>query len=90
MKKKLLLINVIGLEDYDNIELFHPITNIKLYEPIHLGIIAALTPDDWEVEIIDENFEIFQFKSADLIGISSFSIGINRAYKIAGIYKEKN
>jgi len=58
--------------------------------PLSLGIIAALTPDNWDVEIIDENFEKFKYKEADLLGITAMTANINRAYEIAGIYKEKN
>jgi len=90
MKKKLLLISVVDLESYEGKEYVHPVTIIKFWQPMQLGIIAALTPNDWEVEIIDENFEIFEFKKADLVGISSYTTSINRAYKIAKLYKEQN
>ena len=90
MKKKLLLISVVDLESYINKENTSPVTIIKFWQPMALGIIANLTPDDWDVEIIDENFEVFQFKEADLVGISSYTTSINRAYKIAGLYKSKN
>ena len=90
MKKKLLLISVVDLESYTNKKYVDPITVIRSWQPIQLGIIAALTPDDWEIEIIDEYFETFQYKKADLVGISSSTTSINRAYKIARIYKKEN
>jgi len=54
-----------------------------------LGYVAALTPDNWEIKIIDENFDEFQFEEADLVGITAFTSNINRAYEIATIYKRK-
>lgn len=60
------------------------------FPPLNLAIIAALTPDYWDVEIIDEQFDEFEFKKADLIGITAFTAQIKNAYDIAGIYKNKN
>lgn len=59
------------------------------FPPLGLGIVAALTPDDWEIEIIDENFEPFCYRKADLVGLTAFTSAATRAYKIAGLYKEK-
>lgn len=59
------------------------------FPPLGLGIVAALTPDDWEVEIVDENFELFQYREADLVGLTAFTASVTRAYEIAGIYKKK-
>ena len=61
-----------------------------LSPPLALGIIAALTPDDWEVEILDENFENFEARDADLVGLTAMTANVNRAYEIAAIYKKKN
>ena len=67
-----------------------PLRNlVRRFQPLGLGIIAALTPDDWEVEIIDETITPFKFKKADLVGISSLTASVNRAYEIAGFYREK-
>lgn len=62
------------------------------YPPISLGILASLTPEHWDVEILDENFEKFedvQEKDADLVGLTSFSPNAPRAYEIASYYREK-
>ncbi|PLX11804.1 MAG: B12-binding domain-containing radical SAM protein [Marinilabiliales bacterium] len=59
------------------------------FPPLGLGIIAALTPKDWEIEIIDENFDDFEFKQADLVGFTAFTSNAYRAYQIASVYKEK-
>lgn len=57
--------------------------------PLGLGIVAALTPPHWKVKIVDENFRQFRFQEADLVGITSFTSTIARAYEIAAIYREK-
>lgn len=60
------------------------------FPPLALGIIAALTPDDWRIEIIDESFSKFIYKEADLVGITACTASANRAYKIAKTYRDKN
>jgi len=57
--------------------------------PLALGIIAAMTPPHWEVEILDENFVDFSYRPADLVGITAMTASVNRAYELAGIYREK-
>jgi radical SAM superfamily enzyme YgiQ (UPF0313 family) len=59
------------------------------YQPLSLGIIASLTPADWKVKIIDENFRDFRFYDADLVGLTAFSSTVARAYEIAAMYREK-
>ncbi len=84
MRKNLLLINPVnpsraGLA----------INKGSRFPPLGLGIIAALTPDGWEIDILDENLEPFKFAEADLVGLTAFTSAANRAYEIAGIYREK-
>ena len=59
------------------------------FPPLGLGIVAALTPEDWDIEIVDENFEPFSFRDADLVGLTAFTAAATRAYEIAGFYREK-
>jgi len=56
--------------------------------PMNLGVIAALTPSHWDIEILDENFDDFHFIEADLVGFTSFTSSANRAYEIADIYRK--
>ncbi len=59
------------------------------YPPLSLGILGALTPENWDVEILDENFERFEEhkdKQADLVGITAFTSNVYRAYEIAAHY----
>lgn len=58
------------------------------YQPISMGIIAALTPKDWKIKLIDENFREFRYYPADLVGITAFTSTVTRAYEIAKIYRE--
>jgi radical SAM superfamily enzyme YgiQ (UPF0313 family) len=57
--------------------------------PLGLGMVAALTPESWKVKIWDENFREFQYREADLVGITAVTASVNRAYEIARIYREK-
>ena len=55
-----------------------------------LAIIAALTPDNWDIELIDENFDRFEYREADLVGLTALTSQVTRAYEIAELYKNKN
>lgn len=83
-KKKLLLISPVS--DYRKGFVRSEFTR---YPPLAYGIIAALTPNDWEVEIMDESFQEFKYKDADFVGLTAYTSSINKAYKIAEIYKSK-
>lgn len=82
--KKLLLINPLNTSRKGLIIHKHVI-----YPPIGLGIIGTLTPDDWEVEILDENFDEFAYKEADLVGLTALTSSVTRAYEIAAVYRKK-
>jgi radical SAM superfamily enzyme YgiQ (UPF0313 family) len=56
--------------------------------PVALGILAALTPQDWEVKIIDENFTPFRYADADLVGVTALTSTAPRAYEIAARYRQ--
>jgi len=83
-KKKLLLINPRSRHRIGFL-----IDKESRYPPLGLGIVAALTPDDWEVKLIDENFEDFVYEDADIVGITAFTSTAKRAYEIALAYRDK-
>lgn len=57
--------------------------------PLNLAIIAGLTPENWEVTIIDENVEDLDFTLCfDLVGISTMTANSGRAYQIALEFKK--
>lgn len=84
MSKRLLLINPINQRRKGLLRDKHAI-----YPPLALGIVAALTPDNWEISLIDENFDDFSFKEADLVAFTSFTSTINRAYELSAVYRSK-
>lgn len=84
-KKRLLLINPVN----QNISGL-TINNSSKFPPLGLGILAALTTDDFEIELIDENYDTFEYKEADLVGITAFTSAANRAYELASQYTKRN
>lgn len=83
-KKKLLLINPVNPS-----RIGLTVNPSSRFPPLGLGIVATLTPDDWEVALIDENFEPFKYQEADLVGLTAFTVAACRAYEIADIYRKK-
>ena len=58
------------------------------YPLLNLPYVAALTPDHYEIEVIDENIRPFEFQNADIVGITAFTSTVNRGYDIAQIYRK--
>jgi radical SAM superfamily enzyme YgiQ (UPF0313 family) len=81
--KKLLLINPVGRRSGTLL------TRFSTFPPLSCAYVAAVTPSDWEVEIIDENFGTHQLEEADLVGITAFTSNITRAYKLATMYRKR-
>lgn len=58
--------------------------------PLGLATVAALTPEPWEVEIIDENVEEIDFdREADLIGVTAFNVQYERALEIIEQFRRR-
>jgi radical SAM superfamily enzyme YgiQ (UPF0313 family) len=81
--RKLLLINPGGKKSGYMLSIF------TMFPPLGLAYVAAATPANWDVRIMDGNFQDFEFEPADLVGITAFTSNINEAYKIAGMYRNK-
>jgi len=60
------------------------------FPPLGLGYVAALTPDHWDVEVVDENFEAAAFRPCDLVGITGFTAMAPRAYEVAQMFRERD
>ncbi|MDO5062336.1 MAG: radical SAM protein [Peptostreptococcaceae bacterium] len=85
-KKKILLIQS---SPYDNQK--KPIKKSRLYfVGLAMPLLAALTPADWDVEIIFETIEEIPFDTdADLIGIGSMGHAVVRSIDIAKEFKRR-
>lgn len=58
--------------------------------PLSLMYIAAVTPNDIDINIIDERFENIDYnKNVDLVGISVVTRSANRAYHLAKKYRQR-
>jgi radical SAM superfamily enzyme YgiQ (UPF0313 family) len=56
--------------------------------PLALGILASLTPDDFEIEMVDESLRDLDFSSVpDLVAISCLTANAPRAYEISDHYR---
>jgi len=96
---KIGLINPKGLKTNDNKldEIFKNTSNVQSYTDSLSGafgtgllVIAALTPDHIEIEIIDENFDnIDYYKNYDLIGISAMTHQASHAYEVADEFRNR-
>lgn len=84
--KKLLLIQPSPYQKDKNV-----VKKKKLYfVGLSLPLLAALTPDDWEVELIYEVIEDIPFDTdADLIGVSTMGHGIIRSIDIATEFRKR-
>ncbi len=61
-----------------------------LNPPLGLATLAALCPQDWEIEIIDENIESIPLEpKADLIGICGMGIQFKRQSELLSFYRQK-
>jgi radical SAM superfamily enzyme YgiQ (UPF0313 family) len=56
--------------------------------PLGLATLAALTPKDWEVEIVDENIETVPLDPiADIIGIGGMGVQVPRQKELIAYYR---
>jgi radical SAM superfamily enzyme YgiQ (UPF0313 family) len=63
----------------------------RVWKPLGLMVVAALTPGDWDVTIIDENLGVPDYRAGlprpDLVGITAFTSQAPRAYEIAAVFR---
>ncbi|MBC7294209.1 MAG: cobalamin B12-binding domain-containing protein, partial [Thermoleophilia bacterium] len=62
----------------------------RVWKPLSLLVLAALTPPDWEVSILDENLGPVDYPSLprpDLVGITAFTSQADRAYGLAAYFR---
>jgi radical SAM superfamily enzyme YgiQ (UPF0313 family) len=66
---------------------------MRFVPPLNLAYVAALTPADWLIRIVDENAggdatRLGTFRP-DLVGITAYTATIPRAYQVAAFYREQ-
>ena len=60
------------------------------YPPLGLATLAALCPESWEVEIVDENIESPPLEpEADIVGICGMGVQFDRQRELLAFYREK-
>ncbi|HNQ22962.1 MAG TPA: radical SAM protein [Phycisphaerae bacterium] len=64
----------------------------RVWKPLSLLVLAALTSPEWDVEIFDENVGMRDYKTLprpDLVGITAFTSQANRAYEVAAEFRQR-
>ena len=62
----------------------------RVWKPLSLMVLAAMTPPEWEISIMDENLSVPDYQAMprpDLVGITAFTSQANRAYEIAAYFR---
>jgi radical SAM superfamily enzyme YgiQ (UPF0313 family) len=65
----------------------------RVWKPLGLLTLAALTPPEWEITIFDENIRVPDYGALprpDLVGVTAFTSQANRAYEIATGFRSRN
>jgi radical SAM superfamily enzyme YgiQ (UPF0313 family) len=63
----------------------------RVWKPLSLMVLAGLTGPEWEISIVDENLGVPDYRAMprpDLVGITAFTSQSNRAYEVAGQFRE--
>ncbi len=62
----------------------------RVWKPLSLMTLAGLTPPEWEIEIMDENLGVPNYRAKprpDLVGITAFTSQAPRAYAVAAYFR---
>jgi len=65
------------------------VTRSTAWPPLNLPYLAAVTPRHYQIEVIDENVEPFEYRKADIVGITSLTASVYRAYQLTQIYRRQ-
>jgi radical SAM superfamily enzyme YgiQ (UPF0313 family) len=64
----------------------------RVWKPLSLMVLAGLTPEDWNISILDENMGVPDYSAMprpDLVGITAFTSQANRAYEVAAHFRNQ-
>ena len=64
----------------------------RVWKPLGLLALAALTPPEWNITVFDENVRIPDYGALprpDLVGITAFTSQANRAYEVAADFRRR-
>ena len=64
----------------------------RVWKPLGLLVLAGLTPQEWEVTILDENLGVQDYAAMprpDLVGITAFTSQASRAYELASEFRSR-
>ncbi|MGE5578024.1 MAG: B12-binding domain-containing radical SAM protein [Syntrophothermus sp.] len=62
----------------------------SLFPPLNLGMLAALTPPDWEVEVVDESVQPVDLDApVDLVAITAITSVAPKAYQLADAFRAR-
>ena len=65
----------------------------RVWKPLGLTTLAALTPPEWEITIFDENVRVPDYAGLprpDLVGVTAFASQANRAYEVAADFRSRD
>ena len=65
----------------------------RVWKPLGLAALGALTPREWEITIFDENLRVPDYGALprpDLVGVTAFTSQANRAYEVATEFRSRD
>jgi radical SAM superfamily enzyme YgiQ (UPF0313 family) len=64
----------------------------RVWKPLGLLVLAGLTPDEWDITVVDENLRMRDYSRMprpDLVGVSAFTSQAPRAYEVAAEFRNR-
>ena len=64
----------------------------RIWKPLSLLVVAALTPPEWDITVVDENLGVPDYTAMprpDLVGITAFTSQADRAYTVAAEFRSR-